>query len=48
MEMALVTVGLGEGFGAGKALRVQSTEGRQVLVVDNASNTSRTFMLSEE
>ena len=48
MEMALVTVGLGEGFGAGKALRVQSTEGRQVLVVDNASNTSRTFTLSEE
>ncbi len=48
METALVTVGLGEGFGAGKTLRVQSTEGRQVLVVDNASNTSRTFTLSEE
>ena len=45
---ALITVGLGEQFGAGDALSVQSVEGRRVIIFDNASRTSRTFVLSEE
>lgn len=45
--MAL-TVGLGERFGAGDALNVQSVDGRRVIVFDNSSQTSRTFTLSEE
>jgi hypothetical protein len=44
----LVTVELGQRFGAGDALSVQSIEGRQVLIVDNTSRTSRTFTLTEE
>jgi hypothetical protein len=44
----LVTVGLGESFGEGDALRVGSIEGRNVLFVDRASGNSRNFHLSEE
>ena len=43
-----LTVGLGERFGTGDALVVQSVEGRRVIVFDNGSQTSRTFTLSEE
>ena len=44
----LLTVGLGESFGEGDALRVDSIEGRNVLIVDRTSGTSRNFHLSEE
>ncbi len=44
----LLTVGLGEPFGEGDALRVDSIEGRNVLIVDRSSGTSRNFHLSEE
>ncbi len=42
------TVAVGERFGAGAALSVQSVEGRHVKIVDNTSLASRTFTLSEE
>ncbi len=45
---APITVRLGEPFGTGDALRVQSVEGRRVIVFNNSSRTSRTFTLSEE
>ncbi len=41
-------VGLGQPFGAGAALSVQSVDGRKVIVFDNTSRTSRSFILSEE
>lgn len=44
----LLTVGLGEPFGEGHALRVDSIEGRNVLIVDRTSGASRNFHLSEE
>jgi hypothetical protein len=44
----LLTVGLGEAFGEGDALRVDSIEGRHVLIVDKTSGSSRNFLLSEE
>ena len=44
----LLTVGLGEPFGEGDALRVDSIEGRNVLIVDRTSGSSRNFRLSEE
>ena len=44
----LLTVGLGEPFGEGDALRVDAIEGRSVLIVDRTSGTSRNFHLSEE
>ena len=44
----LLTVGLGEPFGEGDALRVDSIEGRNVLIVDKTSGSSRNFRLSEE
>ena len=44
----LLTVGLGEPFGEGDALRVDSIEGRSVLIVDRTSGNSRNFHLSEE
>ena len=44
----LVTVGLGEPFGEGDALRVAAIEGRNVLIVDRTSGSSRNFHLSEE
>jgi hypothetical protein len=44
----LLTVGLGEPFGEGDALRVDSIEGRNVLIVDRSSGSSRNFRLSEE
>jgi hypothetical protein len=44
----LLTVGLGEPFGEGDALRVDSLEGRNVLIVDRTSGNSRNFHLSEE
>jgi len=44
----LMTVGLGEPFGDGEALRVDSIQGRNVLIVDRTSGTSRNFRLSEE
>jgi hypothetical protein len=44
----LLTVGLGEPFGEGDALRVDSIEGRHVLIVDKTSGSSRNFFLSEE
>ena len=43
-----MTVGLGEPFGEGDALRVDSIEGRNVLIVDRTSGNSRNFHLSEE
>jgi hypothetical protein len=45
---SLITVELGQRFGADDALSVQSIDGRQVLIVDNVSHTSRTFTLTEE
>ena len=44
----LVTVGLHEPFGEGDALRVDSVEGRNVLIHDRTSGASRNFRLSEE
>lgn len=44
----LLTVGLGESFGEGDALRVDSIEGRHVQIVDKTSGSSRNFLLSEE
>lgn len=44
----LMTVALGEHFGAGDALYVQSIEDRNVIVIDSASRASRSFALSEE
>ncbi len=44
----LLTVALGEPFGDGDALRVNSIEGRNVLIVDKTSGSSRNFRLSEE
>ncbi len=44
----LLTVGLGEPFGEGDALRVNSIEGRNVLIVERTSGSSRNFRLSEE
>ncbi len=44
----LLTVGLGESFGEGNALRVASIAGRNVLIVDRSSGNSRNYHLSEE
>ena len=44
----LLTVGLGEPFGEGDALRVDSIEGRHVQIVDKISGSTRSFLLSEE
>jgi hypothetical protein len=44
----LLTVGLGESFGEGDALRVDSIDGRHVQIVDKTSGSSRNFLLSEE
>jgi hypothetical protein len=43
-----ITVALGERFGAGDALSVQSVEDRKVTVFNNSMQTSRIFTLSEE
>ena len=44
----LLTVGVGEPFGDGNALEVQSIQGRKVVVVERTSGNSRNFQLSEE
>ena len=44
----LLTVGLGEPFGEGDALHVESIEGRDVVIVERSSGNSRKFRLSEE
>ena len=44
----LLTVGVGEPFGDGYALYVQSVQGRNVSINDKTSGASRTFHLSEE
>jgi hypothetical protein len=48
LQSRLITVGLGEKFGAGEALSVQSVEGRNVTITDSTSQKSRIFALSEE
>ncbi len=44
----LLSVGLGEPFGEGDALHVESIEGRDVVIVERSSGNSRNFRLSEE
>ncbi len=44
----LLTVGLGKSFGEGNALQVKSIRGRDVVIVEKSSGSSRNFRLSEE
>ncbi len=44
----LLTVGLGEPFGEGAALHVESIAGRDVVIVERSSGNSRNFRLSAE
>jgi hypothetical protein len=44
----LLSVGLGEPFGEGDALYVESIGGRDVVIVEKSSGNSRNFRLSEE
>ncbi len=44
----LLTVGLGEPFGEGNGLHVESIEGRNIVIAERSSGNTRNFRLSEE